>query len=356
MTNTFRLFRWTVLVAAPLLLAGCASLRGRDAGSEAYDQARREIEGPNENYGARYADESEVGQGWSWSDLSPDNIPTTFKKLIGRGPNPAVARQLMAEADELRFAAIQSRDQDPEGNYRELFVEAGKKYSEAADRWPKSAVEQDSLYHAGECYFFADHYPDAEEAYEMLFKQHPHSRYLDQVQPHRFAIAQYWLELHDLNPEQFYEVNLTDQERPWRSTKGHALRVYDRIRLDDPTGKLADDATLALGNVHFANHRFIQADEYYTDLRKTFPSSEHQFMAHFLGLKAKVESYQGADYSANALDGAEKLIDQIRKQFPVEAEREREYLQRAYAEVRYRKAERDWLMGQRSVRRSNRWP
>ena len=36
------------------------------------------------------------------------------------------------------------------------------------------------------------------------------------------------------------------------------MRVYDRIRLDDPTGKLADDATLALGNAYFAVGKFMK--------------------------------------------------------------------------------------------------
>ena len=95
---------------------------------------------------------------------------------------------------------------------------------------------------------------------------------------------------------------------------------------------------------HSASRR---ADEYYTDLRRTFPSSEHQFRAHFFGLKSKLEAYQGPDYSANALNKAEKLVDQIRKQFPADAEKEHEYLTREAARIRYLKAERDWLMAQR---------
>jgi len=73
--------------------------------------------------------------------------------------------------------------------------------------------------------------------------------------------------------------------------------VFDKIRIDDPTGKLSDDATLAAANAYFAQGDFEKADQFYTDLRKTFPSSEHQFTAHFLGLKAKLLCYSGPDYS-----------------------------------------------------------
>lgn len=205
---------------------------------------------------------------------------------------------------------------------------------------------------AGESYFFADHYWDAEESYEMLLKKYQNSKHIDTVQRRRFAIAQYWLALHRENPRAFYELNLFDKSTPLRDAFGHSMRVFDRIRLDDPTGELADDATLALGNAYFAAGKFMKADEYYTDLRKTFPSSEHQFQAHFLGLKSKLEAYQGPDYSAVAIIDAEKLVDQIRKQFPQESQREREYLDREAARIRYLKSERDWLMAQRFDRRA----
>jgi outer membrane protein assembly factor BamD (BamD/ComL family) len=145
---------------------------------------------------------------------------------------------------------------------------------------------------------------------------------------------------------------MTDNARPWRDSFGNAVRVYDRIRLDDPTGKLADDATMAAGNAKFAAGKFLDADDFYTDLRRTFPSSEHQFRAHLLGVKSKLQSYTGPSYDGKALDGAEELILQIRKQFPAEAEAEREYLAKAYAEVRFKKAEREWTLARYYEKRS----
>ena len=97
--------------------------------------------------------------------------------------------------------------------------------------------------------------------------------------------------------------------------------------------------------------RYLEADNFYSDLRKTFPSSEHQFRAHLLGVKAKLQSYQGPDYSGDPLDEAEKLVKQIHRQFPHEVAKEREYLARAYAEVRKKKAEREWYMARYRDRR-----
>lgn len=332
---------------------GCSLMTPRDSALADYERTRREMAaGGSSVEAAQYTEEVEGEDGLALSDLSPDNIGSTVRKLSGNGPNPQEAKQLFAQAQQAYAAATQLKLQNPNADTRGQFASAAKLFASAAETWPDSAMEQDGLYMAGESYFFADHYWDAETNYEMLLKKYQNSKHIDAVQPRRFAIALYWLGLHRQDPRAFYEVNLLDESTPTRDTFGHAMRVFDRIRLDDPTGKLADDATLALGNAYFDAGKFMKADEYYTDLRKTFPSSEHQFKAHFLGMKSKLEAYQGPDYSADALIEAEKLVSQVRKQFPAEAQQEREYLDREAARIRYLKAERDWLMAQRFDRRA----
>ena len=46
------------------------------------------------------------------------------------------------------------------------------------------------------------------------------------------------------------------------------------MRIDDPTGKLADDATIALANAYFEQERYLDAADTYEDLRVNFPSSQ----------------------------------------------------------------------------------
>lgn len=274
-------------------------------------------------------------------DLSLDSLDKQIKKLTGRGPNRDVAYELFGEAKALYAQAVQKRSQDPQAG-KTTFADAAAMFDKAASRWPDSALEEEALYLTGECHFFADQYPAAEDAYGRLLKRYSRTQYLDLVQSRRFSIAQFWLDLSNEQQQSVLSVNALDKTQPWRDTFGHSMRVFDRIRLDDPTGKLADDATLALGNAYFARGDFMKADEYYTDLRKTFPSSEHQFRAHFLGLKAKMESYQGVEYSGAALVESEKLLKQILRQFPVESQQEHEFLARAGGRLRYWMAEREW--------------
>ena len=159
---------------------------------------------------------------------------------------------------------------------------------------------------------------------------------MDTVDQRRFAIAKLLARRSTARiPSRSTTPTTSASHAPWKDARGSGLRVFDKIRVDDPTGRLSDDATLAAGNEHFASRKFYKADEYYSDLRKAYPTSEHQFLAHFLGLKAKLNSYAGPAYGGTVLDEAEKLIKQMRRQFPQEAEREREYLDRAAAEIRY---------------------
>lgn len=297
---------------------------------------------PEQQASFEKTDEEKKLEELTWTDLQPQNLTKAMKKVTGNGPNRAIARDLYQQAETLYKEAAAKR----ENERRPQFVAAGEKYLEAADRWPGSALEQDALFMAGESYFFADYYPKATDCYERLIKAFPNNRYLDTVDQRRFSIARFWLDENRKRPDSWYAVNLWDQERPWRDTRGYALRVYDKIRVDDPTGRLADDATLAAANEHFANRKFQKADDYYSDLRTAYPTSEHQFNAHFLGLKTKLMNYLGPDYGAVSLDEAEKLIKQIKRQFPKEYAAEQEFIDRAAAEVRYKKAEKLFSFGQ----------
>jgi outer membrane protein assembly factor BamD (BamD/ComL family) len=327
-----------------LLLAGCASVDDRDVDQWGFSDpvVGADPTKHSDVADSMYGDDSDSsgsggGDGPTLDDLSPKNIAKNWKKMTGRGPNKKLAKELFAQA-EREYQQAADMPAGPERSAR--FLAAGDRFHQAADYWPGSAIEMDSLFLAGEANFFADHYWDATKFYERLVKGHPNNRYLDTVDARRFAIARYWLQLQEDTPEPVYYANFINETRPWRDARGHALRQYEKIRLDDPTGKLADDATLAVANAHFKSGRYLKADESYTDLRKTYPSSEHQFSAHYLGLKAKLESYLGPDYSGEALDEGEKLIKQMRRQFPSEAEQERDFLERAAAEIRFRQAEK----------------
>ena len=285
--------------------------------------------------GQDFEDDEGIRINWS-----PKNVFNRAKNAAGKGPDRSVAKELYDEADAL-FREVVSTKQS---GRRKQLLSAAKTFDKAAKRWPESSIEEDSLFMKAECYFFADHYPEATEAYDLLVKKYENTRYMDTLAARRFSIANYWIKHHEKNPEFLLKPNLTDDGRPLFDKFGHAVRALDKIRLQDPTGKLADDATMRAAVAHFEQGRFLRADELFDDLRRSFPSSDHQFMAHLFGVKCKLKIYQGPQYSLNPMEESEKLIRQIRLQFPQEAQEHMEFLESAWRETRKNKALHDWAV------------
>jgi len=271
------------------------------------------------------------------SITEPSEDHSLARRLIGE------AEQRYNRAAELRRDAV-SREQLQQAGA--LYLEAAGLYEWAAENWSDSALQEDARYMAGECYFFIDYYDKANESYEKMLEDYPNSRYMDIVQQRRFSMADFWLKDAEKNPRPFLFFNFTNESFPLRDNLEEAIRVFDKIRLQDPTGKIADDATMIAALALIKKEEYERADTFLTDLRRTFAGSEHQFMAHYLGIHTKLRSYQGAWYSGIVLDEAEKLVQRIRRQFPLKEKEHRQEINRMHAEIRFRKAEREWAMAQ----------
>ncbi len=117
---------------------------------------------------------------------------------------------------------------------------AAKKFGKAADRWPDSAMEEDSMFLQAESYFFADRYSKADDEYGELLKKYPNTRYLNKSTARQFSIARYWQDMDKAHPHWPLTPNLVDKTRPLFDTGGHAINAYDNVRVNDPRGPLAD--------------------------------------------------------------------------------------------------------------------
>ena len=274
------------------------------------------------------ADSGDDEQPDFWESLSLKNSKARFKKMIGQGPNENLAQQ--AYNDGMALFRQQK--------YRE----SAAKFDVAYDRWPDSPLEEDALFMAGESYFFADMYPKADDRYASVIQKYPSTQYLDRIVHRRFKVAEFWQSGKEHWP---ITPNLTDKSRPLFDSHGHAIRVYERIRLDDPTGPLADDSIMKTAVTHLSKHRYDDADYYFTLLRNEYPKSDHQYMAHVLGLEAKLMRYQGADYDGTPLKEADELSKQILTQFSTELGEDREQVAQLRGQIRAESARRDLVRG-----------
>jgi outer membrane protein assembly factor BamD (BamD/ComL family) len=264
-------------------------------------------------------------------DVKVTDSVNKFKSKLGLGPNQSAAEQAYAAGEEM-FRA-------------QNYGSAAKKFKEAAGRWPDSKLEQDALFYQGESEFFGKRYAKAVDTYGSLLEKHPNSPHLDKVIRRQFDIARYWEKYQAYQPHWATTPNFFDDTRPLFDTLGRALKTYDNIRLNDPTGPLADDAVMASANSYFLRGRYNDADYQYELLRNEYPRSEHQFEAHILGLQCKLRKYQGADYDAAPLMEAKKLVKQLKVQFAGELNaEEKQRLADIQAQLNLQLAERDFEM------------
>lgn len=271
-------------------------------------------------------------KGFELADLAPEKLWGKTKDLAGYGPDETLARQLFDEGSEL---------------YREKkYAEAADKFSWAAFRWPDSPLEEDALFYQGESLFFADKYSAASDVFERLMKKYENSRYLDRVVRRQFNIGRYWEQAALASGAWPIVPNVFDRTRPVFDTWGNAIKAYESVRMNDPTGPLADDAIMAAGNAYFVQNRYEDAAYQYDLLRKEYPRSEHQYDAHRLGMKAKQLMYQGPMYDGAALNQAGDIADATLRQFRGELGEERDRLIEEKARIVDQQAEREWTMGQ----------
>jgi outer membrane protein assembly factor BamD (BamD/ComL family) len=208
-------------------------------------------------------------------------------------------------------------------------------------------IKEDALFMLGESYYFDDKCIKARDAYNELADKYPSTRYLDKIVEREWAIARYLEAYANAHYDAPMTPNAWDKTRPWFDTMGHAVKTYENIRMNDPTGPRADDAIMATAGVSFRGNRFHDADYHYELLRKEYPRSEFQFEAHLLGLQSKLRKYQGSDYDGSPLEEAQVLVKQLRTNFGSQLSgEERERLQTVSAQLHQELASRDMQMAQ----------
>ena len=274
----------------------------------------------------------EEDSGFDLSALAPENVVKKVKVLAGYGPNEQIARAAYDKGHQL---------------FREKkYEEAAAQFKIAADRWPDTSLEEDALFWRAESLFFADRYPAAHDAYEKLLKKYEYSRHLDRAVARQFAIGRYWEQFDAAEPHWPTTPNLFDKTRPLFDTRGHALKAYEHVRLNDPTGPLADDALMASANSYFVHGQYEDAAYHYDLLRKEYPKSEHQKHAHLLCLESKQRMYQGPMYDGTPLKEASEIADQTLMRFGPTLQAERDRVIEAKNRIVEQQAERDWAMAQ----------
>ncbi|MEE8452889.1 MAG: outer membrane protein assembly factor BamD [Thermoguttaceae bacterium] len=278
------------------------------------------------------ADGTDGESGFEWPDLSPTKVYNDAKKAVGLGPDEAKAQALLKEGEAL-FA-------------KKEYDDAASKFKAAGGRWPDSPLEEDAMFMTAESLFFADNYAKAQSSYGSLLKKYDNSRHLDTTVKRVFRIGRYWEDMHRKQAHWPVTPNVMDSTQPTFDTFGHALKSYEIVRLNDPTGPLADDSLMATANAYFTKGRFEDAAFHYDVLRDEYPDSDHQAQAHVLAVQSKLQIYQGANYDDAPLNEADEIADQALTQFRGQLGDEAPRMAEARNRIVAQKAERRWEMAQ----------
>ncbi len=250
-------------------------------------------------------------QKFDWESLDPVNFFTKVRDWAGFGPDEKKAMALMEKGREIIL-------DNPDLKDRKKSDEAAKLFLQAAKRWPDSVLAEDSLYMAGECYFFSDNYPKALMCYKQLVSDYHQSKHLDTSVRRLFAIGRYWEKQSFIRSEW---VNWTDRSRPRTDLFGNAKQAYEAVFTNDPNGPISDDAVMALAMGYLARGKepgdaaFENAGFYFSYLREHYPNSKHIVKAHEMELHALTNSHHGPEYNMKSIEQAAKLAEQTLRQF-----------------------------------------
>ena len=342
----------TVTLCLLTAVSGCQSLTnvknkaGSALGFNSDGPKKREIDSDEflDPLGARDGDRLLL------DDLAPSQLATTWKTKFssGLGRNADRARKYYDRGEATYNKGIQQLEADPAANlHQAIFTDAANEFRLASATWSESAVEEDALYFEGESYFFADRYVQANRAFEKLVNEYAGTKHMDMAENRRYAIALYWLQLSDKDSM----MALNDPKRPKTGLAKEARRVLHQIRMDDPTGQLADDAAMSLAKAFLKADMNYEAADTLEDLRRNYPGSEYQFDAHMLELEAQLAVYQGPAYDDQPLMKADEILKSIVRTFPQESKGEIAYLEKQSARVQNMLGERDLNMAEYFERR-----
>ena len=276
-----------------------------------------------------------------------DGVSSRVRGAMGLGPDEQAANQEYQQA-----MAQYQQATELEGRARkQAFEDAAKAFKTAAARWPNSSIQEDALFFRAESIFFAEQFPKAQTIFSELVAKYPSTRYAEKISQRRFQIAKYWLDHHQESNQLALSPNFVARDRPTFDQFGNAIKLLERIRLDDPTGELADDATMLAATACLDSGKHYRADELLTDLRNSFPSSKHQYQAHVLALKDQNQALSGASVRPRSTgrSGRDRQTDAS----PVSAGvvRDREFLTAAYKDIRMNRAIREMARARSRDRR-----
>lgn len=193
------------------------------------------------------------------------------------------------------------------------------------------------LFYLAESQYQQGKFVAANTTYEKLLNNFPGSPHLEKAVAREYAIADSWLAAGESQPkgkdpskppgtpaspakdDAVRTASWSDHfngRMPLVDVDGHALKAMEHVRQHDPTGPLADDATLRIADHYFARGDYENASAHFEQLIKDHPKSALLQRAQIGLIDSELKGYLGPEYDAAGLEKAAQTIRQTMTSFP----------------------------------------
>ncbi len=255
--------------------------------------------------------EKEMEMPIDWSKYSAKTLWSKWRDWLGMGPNEKEAIALMKQACEKHMLYENTKET------KHLF-EAAKLYEKAGKKWTDSILEEDALFYAGECLFFANSYDSAMRHYKMLVSKYSNSILKKAAIERLYYIGCYWVQCSETETS---VMNLTNKQKPkMTSTFSGAKKAFEAIFMNDTSDDgRAPDALMALANAYMrrgveqGDASFESAAQYYRQLYEFYPTCKHADKAYQFTIISLHQSYRGPLYDTRPLKQAEEIAETAKR-------------------------------------------
>ncbi len=221
-----------------------------------------------------------------------------------------------------------------------------------------SDAREEAIFYLAECQREQKKFRTASESYFKLFAQFSNSQFTERADLGLFEIANYWLEDTRKAMAEVQEqregkrwmvmpasfVNLS-QDKPFTDTEGHALRLLERIRLNEINTPLAEKSLFYIANVKFFREDYRDADFYYSQLYNNYPNSQYAPKAVKQAIICKQLVTGGSEYDCRSVEESNRLIHVAQTAYP-ELAKDDKWLSNQLVSINMQQADRDYKIAE----------
>jgi hypothetical protein len=210
---------------------------------------------------------------------APTNLQNPSDQLLQAPPKLQFEREFQSAPELFRLGR---------------FAEAERQFAWIAAVRRGTSWGERGQYYLAECQYLQKKYVAALKNFERLHTEYPMTDYRDKLVNREYEIAQLWLAQADPGipaEKKLPGIARVDGRLPLFGTRTWALHALERVRFNDPTGPLADDATIQIADYYMRRREFDIAALYYAQFVIEFPKSPLLLYARISAIHARIRDY-----------------------------------------------------------------